>query len=75
MSGLGQRAMKRQRAALEYKNIFGDDFYLEIMRHGIKLPSAFDDHIIRLCRELGIKVIATNDTHYTLKQEPKHTRL
>ena len=50
--------------ALEYKEIFGDDFYLEIMRHGISDQHFVDDQILRISKETGIKVVATNDTHY-----------
>ena len=50
--------------ALEYKAIFGDDFYLEIMRHGIGDQLFVDDAILRISQETGIKVVATNDTHY-----------
>ncbi len=59
---------KAKEVALEYKEIFGDDFYLEMMRHGIGDQLAIDDQIIRLSKETGIKIIATNDTHY-LKQD------
>ncbi len=55
--------------ALEYKEIFGDDFYLEIMRHGIGDQLRIDDDIIRLSKETGIKIVATNDTHYTYKED------
>ncbi|EOB2175756.1 DNA polymerase III subunit alpha [Campylobacter upsaliensis] len=55
-------------AALWYKRVFGDDFYFEIMRHGIGDQRAIDDDIIRLSKELDIKIIATNDTHYTFKE-------
>ncbi|MBM0636997.1 DNA polymerase III subunit alpha [Campylobacter sp. VicNov18] len=55
-------------AALWYKDIFGEDFYLEIMRHGINDQRMIDDDIIRLSKELNIKIIATNDTHYTFKE-------
>ncbi|RDU74500.1 DNA polymerase III subunit alpha [Helicobacter anseris] len=55
--------------ALEYKDIFGDDFYLEIMRHGIGDQKFIDDQLIRLSIETGIKLIATNDTHYTKKED------
>ncbi|ECL9114619.1 DNA polymerase III subunit alpha [Campylobacter coli] len=55
-------------AALWYKKVFGDDFYFEIMRHGIGDQRAIDDDIIRLSKELNIKIIATNDTHYTFKE-------
>jgi DNA polymerase-3 subunit alpha len=55
---------RAKEVALEYKDIFGDDFYLEIMRHGISDQRYIDDDIIRLSKETGIKLIATNDTHY-----------
>ncbi len=55
--------------ALEYKEIFGDDFYLEIMRHGINDQLRIDKDIIRLSIETGIKIVATNDTHYTYKED------
>ncbi|MBS4269839.1 DNA polymerase III subunit alpha [Campylobacter vulpis] len=55
-------------AALWYKEVFGEDFYFEIMRHGIGDQRAIDDDIIRLSKELDIKIIATNDTHYTFKE-------
>ena len=51
--------------ALEYKKIFGEDFYLELMRHGISDQMFIDEQILTLGRELDIKIVATNDTHYT----------
>jgi DNA polymerase-3 subunit alpha len=59
---------KAKEIALEYKEIFGDDFYLEIMRHGIDDQYAIDNLVLKLSRETGIKIVATNDTHY-LKQD------
>ena len=50
--------------AREYQDIFGEDFYLELMRHGIEDQLFIDEQVLRIGRELGIKVIATNDTHY-----------
>ncbi len=55
--------------ALEYQDIFGEDFYLEIMRHGIEDQRFIDAQLIALSKETGIKLIATNDTHYTFKQD------
>lgn len=55
---------KAREVALEYREIFGDDFYLELMRHGIADQLFIDEQVLRLSRETGIKVIATNDTHY-----------
>ncbi|WP_294893513.1 DNA polymerase III subunit alpha, partial [Sulfuricurvum sp. RIFOXYD12_FULL_44_77] len=54
-----------KRIALEYKEIFGDDFYMEIMRHGIADQLFIDEQVIRISQETKIKLIATNDTHYT----------
>ena len=54
-----------KRIALKYKALFGEDFYLEIMRHGIGDQHRIDRQIIQLSQETGIKIVATNDTHYT----------
>ncbi|QKF85586.1 DNA polymerase III, alpha subunit [Campylobacter blaseri] len=59
---------KAKEVALEYKEIFGDDFYLEIMRHGINDQMKIDKDILRISKETGIKIIATNDAHYPYKQ-------
>jgi len=55
---------RAKEVALEYKEIFGEDFYLEVMRHGITDQHFIDDSILRISKETGIKLIATNDTHY-----------
>ena len=59
---------RAKEVALEYKEIFGDDFYLEIMRHGINEQKYIDQDIIKIAKETGIKLIATNDTHYPFKE-------
>lgn len=58
-----------KRVALKYKALFGDDFYLEIMRHGIGDQLRIDSQIIQLSQETGIKIVATNDTHYTKPED------
>lgn len=58
-------------SALWYKEVFGDDFYLELMRHGINDQLFIDEQVVRLAKELDIKLIATNDTHYTFKDRAK----
>lgn len=60
---------RAKEVALEYKEIFGEDFYLELMRHGIEEQQNIDNQILKLSRETGIKIIATNDTHYTLQSD------
>lgn len=59
-----------KRDALEYLDIFGEgNFYLEIQRHGLPEQDKINPMIIRLSRETGIPLIATNDSHYIYKDE------
>jgi len=58
-----------KRVALKYKDVFGDDFYLELMRHGIGDQYRIDKQIIQISQETDIKIIATNDTHYTVQKD------
>lgn len=60
---------RAKEVALEYREIFGEDFYLEIMRHGIGDQLFIDESLLRLSLETGIKIIATNDTHYQLQED------
>lgn len=54
--------------ALLYKNLFGDDFYLEIQDHGIPAEKIVLRDMPRLASELSIKLVATNDCHYIKKE-------
>ena len=51
----------------EYKQIFGDDFYLEVQDHGIPEEDHVRKGIFELAKESGTKVVATNDIHYLEK--------
>ncbi len=55
-------------AAEIYKEIFGDDFYVEIQDHGIDREAIVRQKAPRLAKDLGLKLICTNDVHY-LKHE------
>jgi DNA polymerase-3 subunit alpha len=55
-------------AARIYKDIFGEDFYIEIQNHGIDREKTVREKAPRLARDLGLKLICTNDVHY-LKHE------
>lgn len=51
-----------------YKDIFGDDFYIEIQNHGIEREAIIRQKAPKLAKDLGLKLICTNDVHY-LKRE------
>ncbi len=52
-------------AALSYADIFGkDSFFLELQDHGISEQQTVNTGLLRLSRETGLKLIATNDVHY-----------
>ncbi len=51
-------------AAREYMEIFGDDYYLEIQRHGIEAEAKVNDGLLHLHRKLGVPLVATNDFHF-----------
>jgi DNA polymerase-3 subunit alpha len=57
-----------RKVALEYREIFGDDYYLEIHKHNIPEEDQVREGVLKLSKELSIPVVATNDTHY-LKRE------
>ncbi len=50
--------------ALSMKEVFGEDFYLEIQDHGLEEQKYINPMLIRLSKETGIKLVATNDVHY-----------
>ena len=47
-----------------YKDLFGDDYYIEIQDHGSPEDRVVNVEIIKIARELNIEIIATNDSHY-----------
>jgi DNA polymerase-3 subunit alpha len=54
-----------RRVAAWYKEHFGDDYYLEIQDHGYQEDRIVNVEIFKIARELDIRVIATNDSHFT----------
>jgi DNA polymerase-3 subunit alpha len=51
-------------AAREFMDIFGDDYYLEIQRHGIDIEAKVNDGLLKLHDRLGVPLVATNDFHF-----------
>ena len=52
------------RNAKTYVEIFGDRFYMEVMRHGMPEQDAINEGLVRVARELEVPIVATNDSHY-----------
>jgi DNA polymerase-3 subunit alpha len=61
---------KARENAKIFKEIFEEDFYLEIQDHNMEVEKAVLEGMPKLAKELGIKLIATNDCHYI---EPEHS--
>jgi DNA polymerase-3 subunit alpha len=60
-----QGDLKRAREVAKwYKKVFGDDFYLEIQDHGSKEDRIVNLEIVKISKKLGIKIVATNDSHF-----------
>ncbi|MEQ9372775.1 MAG: DNA polymerase III subunit alpha [Coleofasciculus chthonoplastes F3-SA18-01] len=55
---------KARELAKWYKEIFGDDYYLEIQDHGSIEDRIVNVEIVKIARELEIKLVATNDSHF-----------
>ncbi|MDX2239880.1 MAG: DNA polymerase III subunit alpha [Leptolyngbyaceae cyanobacterium bins.302] len=53
-----------RRVAQWYKDLFGDDYYLEIQDHGLPEERTVNPEIVRISQELDIKIVCTNDSHY-----------
>lgn len=66
---LNGKEQEAKDAASKYKDIFGEDFYLEIQDHKYPEDRVVNPKVVSLAKELGIKVIATNDSHYTNKED------
>ena len=61
---LKKRLDVARRVAQWYKDLLGDDFYLEIQDHGSPEDRIVNVEIVRIAQELDIKVVATNDSHF-----------
>ena len=70
---------KAEQLTLKYKELFGDDFYLELMLHKSEVPGKdaevyenqkiVNEKLIELARKHNIKLIATNDVHFANKED------
>ncbi|MBQ8657860.1 MAG: DNA polymerase III subunit alpha [Clostridia bacterium] len=55
--------------AQDMKDVFGEDFYIELQDHGIAEQKQIIPELIKIARELDIGLVATNDVHYIHKED------
>ncbi|MCW9707808.1 DNA polymerase III subunit alpha [Fodinibius salsisoli] len=61
---------KEARALFEwYLNVFGDDYYIELQRHGLEDQNRCNEVLIKWSKEYNVKMIATNDSHYVEEED------
>ncbi|WP_129663247.1 DNA polymerase III subunit alpha [Phytoactinopolyspora endophytica] len=59
-------------AAAEFRDIFGpENFFVELMEHGLDIERRVRDDLLRLAKDLSLPLLATNDLHYTHKGDSK----
>jgi len=57
---------KARASAAEFQDIFGkQNFFVELMDHGLDIEARVRDGLLQLARDLSLPMIATNDLHYT----------
>ncbi|MEW6654855.1 MAG: DNA polymerase III subunit alpha, partial [Bacteroidota bacterium] len=59
---------KARRIAIQLKELFNDDFYLEIQNHGLQIEQPLLDGMPKLARDINAKLVGTNDIHYIEKE-------
>ncbi|MBR1616978.1 DNA polymerase III subunit alpha, partial [bacterium] len=52
-----------------YQKLFGEDFYIELQDHGLQEQKDSNPELIKIAKELGIKMVITNDSHYLRAQD------
>ncbi len=50
--------------AQRYKNLFGEDYYIELQDHGLDEQKRTNPELIKLAKELDLQMVITNDSHY-----------
>ena len=61
---------KAKNTALRLQDLFGkDNFFLELQDHGIPDQTKVNTALLKMSKETGIDLVATNDTHYTFKED------
>jgi len=66
---LGRKEKEAESIARTYKELFGDDFFLELQDHGIPEQRLANDVLRRLATKLSLQMVVTNDAHYLKKDD------
>ena len=83
---MGGQLQKARETVAWFKSVFGDDYYLELQRHKATVARAnhetyekqcmVNDVLVQFARELDIKLICTNDSHFVNEEDADaHERL
>ena len=56
-------------SALWFKNLFGEDYYLEVQANTMKEQYLVNQKLFKLSKEIGVPLVATNDSHYLKKED------
>lgn len=78
MAGEIQRALLNEdyntakNIATKYKEVFGENYYLEYQSHSDEIQQLLNRRVVDLAKELGIKYIVTTDAHYLNKEDQKY---
>lgn len=60
---------KAEEIVKKYKEVFGDDYYLEIQDHGLEEERHVITEMLKLSQKCGVKLVATNDCHYVRHED------
>ena len=66
LDGNKDEAIKK---AKYYKELFGEDYYIELQDHGLKEQKDSNPTLMEIAKELNIKTVITNDSHYLRAQD------
>ena len=58
-----------KKTAQSYKDLFGEDYYIELQDHGLDDQKRTNPELIRLAKELNLKMVITNDSHYLYRDD------
>ena len=60
---------KAKEVAKQYQDLFGEDYYIELQDHGLDDQKRTNPDLIEIAKELNIKMVITNDSHYLHRED------